>query len=161
MDFIITPYRIATEPFLIINKSKENTMSIKKILAIANHDKGYNCCQSVTCAFSKEIGVDETTMFKAGEGFGLGMGGMDGPCGALMGAVILAGFQNSTANLDGTKSKFITHQKSKELVNAFVSKNGSMQCKELKGIETGTILRSCSGCIVDATELVETILNLK
>ena len=52
----------------------------KKELAIANHDKKYNCCQAVACSFCKEIGVDEETLFKAGEAFGLGMGGMEGTC---------------------------------------------------------------------------------
>ena len=31
----------------------------KKELAIALHDKGYNCCQSVVCAFKDELGVDK------------------------------------------------------------------------------------------------------
>ena len=35
----------------------------KKELAIALHDKGYNCCQSVVCAFKDELGVDEETLF--------------------------------------------------------------------------------------------------
>lgn len=48
----------------------------KKELAIANHDKKYNCCQAVACSFCKEIGVDEETLFRAGEAFGLGMGCM-------------------------------------------------------------------------------------
>ena len=65
----------------------------KKELAIANHDKKYNCCQAVACSFCKEIGVDEETLFKAGEAFGLGMGGMEGTCGAVSGAVMLAGFK--------------------------------------------------------------------
>ena len=42
----------------------------KKELAIANHDKKYNCCQAVACSFCKEIGVDEETLFRAGEAFG-------------------------------------------------------------------------------------------
>ena len=31
----------------------------KKELAIALHDKGYNCAQAVVCAFSDELGIDE------------------------------------------------------------------------------------------------------
>ena len=48
----------------------------KKELAIAYHDKKFNCCQAVACAFAREVGVSEEVLFKAGEGFGLGMGGM-------------------------------------------------------------------------------------
>ena len=62
----------------------------KKELAIAYHDKKFNCCQAVACAFAEEVGVSEEVLFKAGEGFGLGMGGMEGTCGALSGAIMLA-----------------------------------------------------------------------
>ena len=66
----------------------------KKELATALHDKGYNCCQAVVCAFKDELGIDEEILFKAGEGFGLGMGCMKGTCGAISGAVMVAGFKN-------------------------------------------------------------------
>ena len=41
---------------------------------------------------------------------------------------------------------------------AFQKKNGSLICKELKGVETGCPLRSCGDCIADAAEIVEQIL---
>ena len=74
-------------------------MSDRIAKALENHDKGYNCCQAVACAFCDLVGVDEETMFKASEAFGLGMGCMNGTCGAISGAVLLAGFKNSSANL--------------------------------------------------------------
>lgn len=132
----------------------------KKELAIALHDKGYNCCQAVVCAFKDELGMDEEILFKAAEGFGLGMGCMNGTCGAVSGAVMAAGFKNSTANFDGPKSKMDTYKLSKQILTAFEKKNSSIACKDLKGIETGTILRSCPGCIEDAVDLVEEILGL-
>lgn len=132
----------------------------KKEMAIENHNKGYNCCQAVICAFSKELEIPEEILFKAGEGFGLGMGCSECTCGALSGAVMAAGFKNSTANLDGPKSKAATYQLSKQLVTSFEEKNGAVLCKDLKGIATGKVLRSCAGCIEDATQLVEEVLNL-
>lgn len=132
----------------------------KKELAIAYHDKGYNCAQAVICAFSEELGVSEEILFKAAEGFGLGMGCMNGTCGAVSGAVMAAGFKNSTANFDGPKSKMDTYQLSKQILTAFEAKNGSTTCRELKGIDTGTVLRSCPGCIEDAVDLVNEVLGL-
>ena len=132
----------------------------KKELAIALHDKGYNCAQAVICAFKDELGMDEEILFKAAEGFGLGMGCMKGTCGAISGAVMATGLKNSTANFDGPKSKMDTYQLSKQILTAFEKKNSSITCKDLKGIETGTILRSCPGCIEDAVDLVEEILGL-
>ena len=59
----------------------------KKELAIAKHDIKFNCAQAVACAFAEEVGVDEKVLFTAAEGFGLGMGGTEGTCGALSGAI--------------------------------------------------------------------------
>ena len=132
----------------------------KKELAIALHDKGYNCCQAVVCAFKEELGIDEETLFKAGEAFGFGMGSSHGTCGAVSGAVMAAGFKNSTANFDGPKSKADTYKLSKQILDTFEKKNGSLVCADLKGIETGVVLRSCPGCIEDAVEIVQEVLGL-
>ena len=62
-------------------------MSIKTDKAAQNHQKGYNCAQAVACAFAEEMGIDESIIFKMMEGHGLGMGCMEGTCGAITGAV--------------------------------------------------------------------------
>ena len=131
----------------------------KKELAISLHDKKYNCAQSVACAFADDLNIDPQMLFKMCEGFGLGMGCMNGTCGAISGAVALIGMKNSDGNLDAPSTKTSTYQLSKELLEKFNTKNGSTICRELKGIETGNILRSCPGCIEDAVELVEEILK--
>lgn len=88
------------------------------------------------------------------------MGCTECTCGAISGAIMVAGFKNSTANLDGEKSKGITYQLSKEIVQKFEDKNGALLCKDLKGITTGRVLRACTGCIEDAAALVEEVLDL-
>ena len=132
----------------------------KKELAISLHDKKYNCAQAVACAFAEEIGVDMETLFKACEGFGLGMGGMNGTCGAISGAVMLAGFRNSDGNLDNPGTKASTYQLSRVILEKFEEKNHGTRCRELKGVDTGCVLRSCPGCIEDAVEIVQEVLGL-
>ena len=132
----------------------------KKELAIALHDKKYNCAQAVACAFADEVKVPAETLFKACEGFGLGMGCMECTCGAVSGAVMLAGFKNSDGAVDTPGTKAQTYGLSKEIVNRFIEKNGSAVCKELKGVETGKVLRSCPDCIIDAVEIVQDVLEL-
>lgn len=132
----------------------------KKELAIANHDKNFNCAQAVACAFSEEIGVEESTLFKACEGFGLGMGCMECTCGALTGAITLAGFKNSDGNTFHPKTKADTYKLSRQLVEQFREKTGSTLCKELKGVETGKVLRSCPECIMDGVETVQKVLGI-
>lgn len=132
----------------------------KKELAIAYHDQKYNCCQAVVCAFAKEVGADQETLFKAGEAFGLGMGGMEATCGALSGAVMLAGYKNSDGNLENPTTKADTYKLSREIVKKFKEKTGSTICRELKGIETGKILCSCPDCIKCGVEVAEEVLGL-
>lgn len=132
----------------------------KKELAISLHNQKYNCCQSVACAFADEAGVDPQLLFRAAEGFGLGMGCMQCTCGALSGAILLAGLVNSDGNLENPSTKASTYQLCKRLVTAFEQRAGSTVCKELKGIETGSVLHSCPDCIKDGVEIVQEILGL-
>ena len=122
--------------------------------ALENHKKGYNCSQSVACAFCDRAGLEEKDLFRIMEGFGLGGGDMQGTCGAVAGALAIAGLITSTGNLQCTDSKQKTYQTARELAAAFREKNGSTICKDLKGAETGKVLRSCDGCIEDAARLV-------
>ena len=131
----------------------------KKELAIAYHNQKYNCAQAVARAFAEEAGIDKELLFKVCEGCGLGMGGMEGTCGAVTGAVILAGLKNSDGNFENPGTKAATYQLSREIVKQFREKNGTSICGELKGIETGKVLRSCPDCIMDAVEIVEDVLK--
>lgn len=132
----------------------------KKELAIAKHDIKFNCAQAVACSFAEEVGVPEEILFKANEGFGLGMGGTEGICGALSGAVMLAGFKNSDGNLTNPGTKADTYQLSKEMVRSFEEKTGGTICKQLKGIETGKVLCSCPDCICKGVEVVSEVLGI-
>ena len=91
--------------------------------AIENHRKGYNCGQAVACAYCDMVGMDEETAFKVTEGLGLGLGCMEGTCGAITGAATILGMKNSTANLEAPDSKGKTYQLSRKLIENFKDKN--------------------------------------
>lgn len=126
--------------------------------ALENHKRGMNCCQAVACAYCDLVDMDEVTVFRAAEAFGAGMGGMQATCGALSGAVMLAGLKNSNGDPQNPVSKGSSYKLSRKLVAAFQEKNGSTVCQELKGVETGQVLRSCPGCVEDAARLAGEIL---
>lgn len=132
----------------------------KKEKAIELHDKGYNCCQAVACSFAPDLGYDPSLILKAGEGFGLGMGGMNGNCGALAGAVMLAGLKNSDGNTDTPMSKRSTYKLAKEIYQSFENKTGGTICRQLKGVDTGKVLCSCPDCIRAGVETAEEVLGL-
>ena len=111
------------------------------------HRRGYNCVQAVACSYCDLAGVDEA------------VGGMDGTCGAISGAVYLAGLVTSDVNLEKPASKRESYKLSEQIVSAFAEKNGATSCHELKGVNCDHgMLRSCPGCIQDACEIVERVL---
>lgn len=122
------------------------------------HDIGYNCAQAVACTYCDLVGIDEKLMFRLTEALGGGMGGKECTCGALSGACVLAGMKASTGNLEKPDSKAASYELSKEIVKQFKERTGSVVCKEIKGVETGTPLRPCNDCIKDAAAIVEKVL---
>ena len=125
--------------------------------AVALHEQGYNCAQAVICTYCDLFGLDPESAYRMSEGVGLGMGLMD-VCGALSGAFMIAGLKNSGGMNQPGKTKGSTYKLNKALAKAFEEKNGSIYCKELKGTETGKVLRSCAGCIEDACMFIESQL---
>lgn len=125
-----------------------------------NHAKGYNCSQAVACAFCDEVGIDEKTMFALMEGFGLGLGDMQGTCGAISGAAAILSMKHSCADPLNPKSKGATYKIVRRLTSSFREKNGSQLCCELKGSKNnGVPLRECRGCVEDAARILEEILS--
>ncbi len=118
------------------------------------HKKGYNCAQIVLCAYSDLLGIDEETLFRISEGFGAGMGGMMETCGAVTAMFMAAGLKNSSGDLSACNTKPQTMKLVRELAKEFREKNQSIVCRELKGVDTGKVLRDCDGCIEDAIRIL-------
>ena len=72
-------------------------MSDKLALAMEYHNRGFNCAQAVALPYCEEMGLDAAIVKRATEGFGAGMGGRTQTCGALSGAVFVAGMLNADA----------------------------------------------------------------
>ena len=53
--------------------------------------KGYNCSQSVLCAFSDVTGYDVDTSARMASSFGGGLGRLRQTCGAVSGAALVLG----------------------------------------------------------------------
>lgn len=119
------------------------------------HKKGYNCAQSVLCAFTSELGIDEKILFKLAEGFGAGMGNRNGPCGALSAIIAIAGLVNSDGNLCNPTSKMSTYSLSADIVERFQSEINDINCSDIKNNEKHT----CDECILKAVEIAENLLK--
>ena len=89
-------------------------------------------------------------------------GGAYKVCGAVMGAYVIANYLNGNINLENPAEAVKDDMELlNEIEKKFKDKNTSVLCKELKGITTGTMLRSCRGCVEDAAEILEEIVDLK
>jgi hypothetical protein len=89
------------------------------------------------------------------------MGGMEGTCGAISAAAVLAGLKISTADLEKPNSKGTSYKAAKACIAAFKEKNSTIVCRELKGVDTGKVLRACPDCICDAVAIIEENLFLE
>lgn len=124
------------------------------------NENGYNCAQAVACAFLDQVAIDEKTLFALLEGFGGGMGGREATCGAVSGAVAIASLLSSKGDTaSGTKAA--TYALAESIVSEFLLQNKSLVCKDLRGLETGVVLRSCPLCIEDAVRLTMQVVNRK
>lgn len=74
---------------------------------------------------------------------------------------MVAGLLKSSRNTKEPVTKGATYRVSREIVQKFGEKNGSVVCKDLKGIGTGKVLRSCDGCIKDAAQILEQVMDIK
>ena len=90
-------------------------------------------------------------MKKITQGFAVGMGTMEGSCGAIAGAAVVLGMANDNPGK--------TFKDIRGIMSQFKDQNGSVICKELKGLETGEVLRECNDCVMDAAMLLEAALE--
>ena len=120
-------------------------METRKQIAVEKKQCGFNCAQAVLCTYADIAGIDEETAIRLAAPFGAGMGNMEGTCGAITGAGLVLGLL----------SKGPSTKQMRQNMNKFQERNGATQCKLLKGVGTGKVLRECSDCVADAAEFLE------
>jgi len=130
------------------------------------NNKGFNCCQAVVEALSSEVSLDSATLSRLAAGFGGGAGNGEGSCGALVGAVMIAGLRVSApgpvscaadgsdpAETDaGRRARTMaTRSVARRLHDGFRARTGASVCKILKTRDAeGRFLCECADCIRSA-----------
>lgn len=148
--------------FVVKRKDEQEVISMDRAeIAAEKHRKGYNCCQAVVCTFAEETGIDESLLYRMGEGFGAGMGTALGVCGAISGAAMLAGLVHSDGNTEQAgMTKANTTRAAGKMQKKFVKQAKALICKEIKTGNGGKAFTSCDDCIKIAVRLVEEELGL-
>ena len=123
-------------------------MKSRKDLAAERKRCGsHNCTQAVLCTYADYAGMSEEQIMHLGNSFAAGMGNMEGTCGALVGAGIVLGMH--------THDKVKSVKGMRQMMERFQQRNGATQCKLLKGMNDGKVLRECPLCVADACEFLE------
>ena len=142
-------------------------------LALANHQGGYNCAQSVVLAFAEDTGVSRETLLAIVGGMGGGVGGSrEELCGAISGGTMVLGLFAPFADPEKTEDRRRLYGYVKEFRKRYAERFGGLaQC--------GALLRSrvepseemtpaavrlgakkhCDIMVVTAVEIVEQILK--
>ncbi|MBO5496516.1 MAG: C_GCAxxG_C_C family protein [Clostridia bacterium] len=111
-----------------------------------------NCCQAVAAALADQTGLSEEALMQIASGFGAGMGNMEATCGALVGAVQMAGLA-----LEGKN----TVRTARALSEVFAQRCGAVRCRDLKGKGTGAPLCACEDCVRNAILAYGELVGLK
>lgn len=136
--------------------------------ACENFLNGCNCAQSVLCAFSDKIGMDEKTLMRLGSSFGGGMGRLREVCGAVSAMFMIAGLLKGYDIAGNDIGKTRHYQLVQELAKKFKEKHETIICRELLGLDEADNpipskrtpeyyeSRPCESFIRTAAEIIET-----
>ena len=146
-------------------------MKNKTETALQKFASGYNCAQAVLYACSDDVNVDKNIALKISCGFGAGMGRKQEVCGAVTGGIIAIGAKYGRGEDDEQSATEKTYEKTKELLDKFQTKHGTIICLELldgcnlmteKGQkyfqENRLKNKICSECVCSVIQILEEIL---
>lgn len=134
--------------------------------ALTHFGNGFNCAQSVLCAFSNEIGLTEDQLSRITSGFGAGMGKLQETCGAVTGAFMVLSYLGCTDTNMPAKQKDDINNEIRNFAKQFFKSHNSIKCRDLTGYdllneeeynkakEEGVFDKKCTGYIGTAIELI-------
>jgi C_GCAxxG_C_C family probable redox protein len=135
--------------------------------ALKAFNSGFNCAQSVVKAYADALGFDEDQALVLASGFGGGMGGMQGACGAVTGAYMVLGMFCAAKYKDNHERKACSGALIRAFHQQFVARNNTDECRTLlsqdcsvkAGDRAKLHLSVCDGYIVDAVEILNGLLE--
>lgn len=93
--------------------------------------QGYNCAQSVFCAYADDLGLNLDQAAHLSSSFGGGMGHLGEACGALTGSFMALGLEYGYGHPVDKETKTKFYADIKEIGEAFRVAKGSTRCDDL------------------------------
>lgn len=123
--------------------------------AVQMFKEGRSCSQAVFMAFSDLYGLPDEYAASVAAPFGVGIARMHETCGTVIALAMLAGMEDSNP----AKATKLTRQ----LIDDFIAKNGSISCKELLGLvpAENIVKKSCAEKVRDASNIFANYLKNK
>ena len=137
--------------------------------------KGYNCSQSVFCAFAPEYGIPFETALRLSASFGGGIGRMRETCGAFCGAAMILGLETGQTEPSDAQQKQTNYHTVQAAAAKFRQRNGSIKCADLLQLRSDAKItdapdprtaeyyrqRPCLQMVETAVDIVEEYLKEK
>lgn len=145
-------------------------MSDRVDRAVSAFDAGFNCSQAVLSSYADLFDMDLATSNRIACGFGGGMGRLQQVCGAVSGAMMIAGLKHGKTRPDDTDPLERTYAIVQLIVERFKEKHGTISCRELLQCDISTaegrrqakannlFSTICAGCVRDSASIVEDIV---
>lgn len=139
--------------------------------AVDTFKNGYNCAQAVLSVYGSELGIDRGKAIKLASPFGGGIAKLGEVCGAVSGALMVIGLQYGSVNIENPELKEKPYQVTREFVEKFKKKNGSLLCRNLIGIDISTpegiekareesvFQEICPRFVQDAVEILKVLMK--
>ena len=133
--------------------------------------KGLNCAQSILAARSDSTGLSVKDSLKIATGFGAGMAVMQKTCGAVTGAYMVIGAKYGRVNPDDVAARDRTYTLIQEFNRHFLELHGSIECRELLGVDLKTeegaeeaeqgayFEKKCAKYVEDADRILEELIK--
>ena len=147
-------------------------MKTKSEKAVELFHTGYNCAQSVFCAFCEDFGMDFKTGLKLSSSFGGGMGRLREVCGAVSAMFMIAGLKFGYTEPNNDTIKQAHYERIQKLAAEFEEKHKTIICREILGLPKGKdspvpskrteeyyASRPCEKCIADAARIIEKFIS--
>lgn len=128
------------------------TLNERIEIATGLRAQGLNCAQCVAMAFPDVHKLPNEIIAKLSIGFGGGVGGQGEVCGVVSGMAIIEGCRSN----GNAQDKRIVYPRVSNLSEIFRSKQGSIICRELKGM---TPAKPCNELILSGIEILHNFIN--
>ena len=129
--------------------------------------QGFSCSQAVLAVMGPERGLDRETALRVAGALGAGI---NGPCGAVSGALMAIGLEHGRVSAEDSKSKRRCYDLGSEFVRRFRKAEGAIACRDLLGYDlskpggaakaraSGLFRTLCPRLVATAVEVVEALL---